>query len=66
MSAASNQSVYFPKGPSIKDVHRDGGGGFGQMRKHADKGEGVKDRANVRKLVLLFIVSACFANTLYG
>ena len=49
-------------GPPIKDVRRDGG--FGQMRTHADRGRGVKDLADVRKLVLFFIVSACFADTL--
>ena len=38
-----------------------GGGGFGQMR---TGGRGVKDLADVRKLVLFFIVSACFAYTL--
>ena len=48
-------------GPFIKDVRRDGG--FGQMR---TGGRGVKDLADVRKLVLFFIVSACFADTLYG
>ena len=35
------------------------------MRTHADRGEGVKDLADVRKLVLFFIVSACFADTLF-
>ena len=51
------------KGPSIKDVSRDGGGDFWS---HADRGGGggVKDLADVRKLVLFFIVSACFADTL--
>ena len=52
-------STYY--GPSIKDIRRDGGKGFGQMRPW-----GVKDLADVRKLVLFFIVSACFADTLYG
>ena len=32
----------FSKGPSIKDVRRDGGGGFGQMQTHADREEGGK------------------------
>ena len=52
-----------PLGPSIKDVRRDGGGGLvkcGHMRTE----EGVKDLADVRKLVLFFIVSACFADIL--
>ena len=52
------------KVPSTKDVRRDGGRGFGQMRTHADRGRGVNDLADVRKLVLFFIVSACFADTL--
>ena len=47
------------KGPSIKHVRRDGGRGLGQMR----TGKGVEDLADVRKLVLFFIVSACFADT---
>jgi len=50
------------KGPSIKDVRRDGGGGLITC----GQGEGVKDLADVRKLVLFFIVSACFTDTLYG
>jgi len=50
-------------GPSIKDVRRDGEGGFGQMR---TVGRGVKDLADVRNLVLFFIVSECFADSLYG
>ena len=52
--------VSFCLGPSIKDVRRDGGG------VKCGQGVGVKDLAEVRKLVLFFIVSACFAGTLYG
>ena len=51
-----------PLGPSIKDVRRDGRGGLvkcGHMRTG-----GIKDLTDVRKLVLFFIVSACFADTL--
>ena len=40
---------------------RRGEGGFGHMR---TVGRGVKDLADVRKLVLFSIVSACFADTL--
>ena len=42
-------------GPSIKDVRRDGG-------RSVKCGQGVEDIADVRKLVLFFIVSACFAD----
>ena len=33
------------------------------MRTHADRGRGVEDLADVRKVVLFFIVSACFPDT---
>ena len=49
------------KGPSIKDVRRDGG--FVKCG-HMRTGGGVKGLADVRQLVFFFIVSACFAGTL--
>ena len=56
---ADRTITFIYKGLSINDVHRDGGGGLVKCGQG-----GVKDLANVRKLVLFFIVSACFADTL--
>jgi len=39
------------KGPSIKDVHRDGGGRMVKCR-HLLTGEGVKDLADICKMAL--------------
>jgi len=41
------------------------GEGYGQMRTPAERGEWVKDLADVRKMALFGIVSACFADTPY-
>ena len=41
------------------------GGGLGQMWTPADR-EGVKDFADIRKLVLFCIIPVCFADALYG
>src|SRR6218665_2198335 len=41
------------------------GGGYGQMRTHANRGRVVKDLADVRKMALS-IVSPCFVDTPYG
>ena len=54
--------LYIPSGATIKDVRRESGEVFGQMRTPADRR--LKDLADVRKLVLF--VSACFADTLFG
>jgi len=35
------------------------------MRKRANRGRGVKDLADVRKMALFSIVSPCFADTPY-
>ena len=40
------------------------GGGLVKCGHMRTGGEGVKDLADVRKLVLFFIVSACFPDTL--
>ena len=42
------RGFYLHQGLSIKDVHREGEGGYGQMR----TGGGVKDLADVRKMAL--------------
>src|SRR6218665_949899 len=51
--------ILSPLGPSIEDVRRDGGGGLVKC----GQGEGVEDLADVRKVVLFFIASACFPDT---
>src|SRR6218665_555977 len=52
------------KGPSIKDVRGDGGGGvWSNTDTCGQGGRGIEDLSDVRKLVLFSIVSACFADT---
>ena len=61
----NSKSKFLKQPPSIKSVRREGGGGVGQNAETFGPREGVKDIADVRKLVLSFI-PACFADTLYG
>jgi len=53
----------FPLGAVHKGRPQRQGGGFSQMR---TGGRGIKDLSDVHKLVLFLIVSACFADALYG
>ena len=49
------------KGPSIKDVRREGGGGVAQKRTNADKGEGVVDKwtsATKKKIIFNYLIVA--------
>src|SRR6218665_2965651 len=51
-------------GPALGAVHKVRPQRRGVVKcGHMRTGEGVKDLADVRKLVLFFIVSACFADT---
>jgi len=50
VSTKISEPIY--KGPSIKDVRRDGAGMVWSIADTCGQGEGVKDLADVRKLAL--------------